>query len=489
MSLLQPTDFNIVCAVLGGFVSLFGLVSYFIKERLFLSEALIALLVGIGLGPHGANLIRPLDYASGSPERVDAITLAFTRLVLGVQLVLAGVQLPKMYLFHQRRSLGVLLGPAMLLKWGVSSVLVRLLVPGAGWITALATAACITPTDPILANNIVKGQFADAHIPPRLQQLITAESGANDGLGYPFLFAALHTLKYVAIGPGGARAAAAQWLGETVCYVVLLSVVYGAAVGWMAKELLHFAEKRKLVDRESFLVFAIALALLIVGTCGMLGSDDVLACFVAGNIFTLDDWFRLETMDDSLQPTVDMLLNMSVFLWFGAACPWRTFARIPTARLLLLAAAVILLRRPPVVLALRRWIPNVQSTREALFAGYFGPIGVSAIFYLLLTQEFLGDLERHAGVEELRHLITPVVWMCVITSVVVHGITIPFIMLGNAVPDSIGIVRFPSWNVRRRQQRRTAKASGGEENALLNADDDEEAAAGTAGYGAVAVRG
>jgi hypothetical protein len=36
---LQPTDFNIVCAVLGGFVSLFGLVSYFVKERIFLSEA------------------------------------------------------------------------------------------------------------------------------------------------------------------------------------------------------------------------------------------------------------------------------------------------------------------------------------------------------------------------------------------------------------------------------------------------------------------
>ena len=29
------------------------------------------------------------------------------------------------------------------------------------------------------------------------------------------------------------------------------------------------------------------------------------------------DWFRLETMDDSLQPTIDMLLNLSVFMWFG----------------------------------------------------------------------------------------------------------------------------------------------------------------------------
>jgi NhaP-type Na+/H+ or K+/H+ antiporter len=299
-----------------------------------------------------------------------------------------------------------------------------------GKVTALAIAACIAPTDPILANNIVKGQFADAHIPPRLQQLITAESGANDGLGYPFLFVALYILKYVIIGPGGVREVATQWVGETVFYVVLLSVAYGTVVGWIAKDLLHFAEKRKLVDRESFLVFAIALALFIVGTCGMIGSDDVLACFIAGNIFTLDDWFRLETMDDSLQPTIDMLLNMSVFLWFGAVCPWESFAEIPTGRLLLLAAAVILLSRPPVVLALRHWIPSIQSVQEGMFAGYFGPIGVSAIFYLLVAQEFLKDLDTgHERVQEMARLITPVVWMCVVTSVVVHGITIPFIMV------------------------------------------------------------
>lgn len=36
---LALTDFNIVVAVLGGFVSLFGLVSYLLKENYYLSEA------------------------------------------------------------------------------------------------------------------------------------------------------------------------------------------------------------------------------------------------------------------------------------------------------------------------------------------------------------------------------------------------------------------------------------------------------------------
>ena len=39
MPTLAVTNFNIVCATLGGFITLFGLVSYLFKERLFLSES------------------------------------------------------------------------------------------------------------------------------------------------------------------------------------------------------------------------------------------------------------------------------------------------------------------------------------------------------------------------------------------------------------------------------------------------------------------
>lgn len=37
--LVELSNFNTVCATLGGFIALFGLVSYFCKERLYLSEA------------------------------------------------------------------------------------------------------------------------------------------------------------------------------------------------------------------------------------------------------------------------------------------------------------------------------------------------------------------------------------------------------------------------------------------------------------------
>jgi hypothetical protein len=36
---LQLTNFNIIVALLGGFISLFGLVSFLLKENFYLSEA------------------------------------------------------------------------------------------------------------------------------------------------------------------------------------------------------------------------------------------------------------------------------------------------------------------------------------------------------------------------------------------------------------------------------------------------------------------
>ena len=263
---------------------------------------------------------------------------------------------------------------------------------------------------------------------------------------YPYLFLALYLIKYTSEGgagqDGGARTAIGLWFGETWGYTILLSVIYGASVGWVAKELLHWAEEKKFVDRESFLVFAITLALFIVGTCGMIGSDDVLACFIAGNTFTWDDWFRLETLDDSLQPTIDMLLNLSIFIWFGAICPWASFANndvIPIYRLIFLGILILLLRlvalrdffpniilisfrRLPIVFAMHKFIPQIEEKRQAIFVGFFGPIGVSAVFYLYISLEFLEGITvdgvQRDDAARLGDVISVVVWFLAICSIV-----------------------------------------------------------------------
>lgn len=173
----------------------------------------------------------------------------------------------------------------------------------------------------------------------------------------------------------------------------------------------------------------------------MIGSDDVLACFIAGNVFTWDDWFRLETMDDSLQPTIDMLLNVGVFMWFGAVCPWHMFVdnnAIPIYRLIPLGILVLLLRRLPMILAFHKFIHQVDDLRRALFLGFFGPIGVSAIFYLYISKEFLRDIvyegQEREDASHLSEVLDVVVWFLVVCSIVVHGLSIPLGKLGFYLP-------------------------------------------------------
>lgn len=208
--------------------------------------------LGLCVGPpyllpraQGSNTDRR---CSGTQENLDTIILYFSRLVLGVQLVLAGVQLPSRYLKKQWKPLSILLGPVMTSMWLATSLLIWALVPDLPFLHALAIGSCVTPTDPILSNVIVKGKFADHNVPKDLQQIIIAESGANDGLGYPFLFLALYLIKYIGDGgvaeSGGAGMAMGLWFGETWGYTIILSVVYGATVGWIAKELLHCESSR-----------------------------------------------------------------------------------------------------------------------------------------------------------------------------------------------------------------------------------------------------
>ncbi|KAH8164485.1 hypothetical protein CIB48_g3763 [Xylaria polymorpha] len=446
MPTLDISNFNIVVSVLGGWISLFGLVSYLLKENFYLSEALISLLAGITFGPRALNWVRPIEYA-GSADNLNDVTLFFTRLVLGVQLVLAGVQLPSRYLRREWKPLALLLGPIMAAMWLSTGLLIWALVPRLPFLHALAIGACVTPTDPVLSNVIVKGKFADHNVPKDLQKIIIAESGANDGLGYPFLFLALYLIKYIGDGgaseSGGGGLAIGLWFGETWGYTIILSVAYGAAVGWLAKRLLHYCENHKFVDRESFLVFALSLALFITGTCGLIGSDDILACFIAGNVFTWDDWFRLQTLDE---PTIDMLLNVVIFMWYGAVCPWQSFVAnnvISIGRLIPLGLLILLVRRPPFILGLYKKIPQIDGIKQATFMGFFGPIGCSAIFYLYITVNFIRTLNPENGdrprgdVANLEEAVNVIVWFMVIASVVVHGLSIPLGKLGFHLPRTI----------------------------------------------------
>lgn len=120
-----------------------------------------------------------------------------------------------------------------------------------------------------------------------------------------------------------------------------------------------------------------------------------------------------------------MLLNVTIFLWYGAVCPWELFAEntvIPLYRLIPLGILVLLLRRPIVVFVFRNFIPQLNDMKETAFMGFFGPVGVSAIFYLYITVEFLDTLKDgdgiRADVASLGETVTVVVWFIAMCSVV-----------------------------------------------------------------------
>jgi NhaP-type Na+/H+ or K+/H+ antiporter len=120
-----------------------------------------------------------------------------------------------------------------------------------------------------------------------------------------------------------------------------------------------------------------------------------------------------------------MLLNVTIFIWFGAVCPWAEFAHnnvIPIYRLIFLGILVLLLRRLPIVYAMHKYIPQIEQKRQALFVGFFGPIGVSAIFYLYVSLEFLRKIKVDGEVREdaqfLIEVMNVVIWFLCICSIV-----------------------------------------------------------------------
>ncbi|KAG9299323.1 hypothetical protein G9A89_013971 [Geosiphon pyriformis] len=441
---MQLFDFSpplVAYTLLGGFIVLYALVSLILKEKLYISEALVATLMGLIIGPACLNLVDPTQW-----EQKDGFTMELTRVVLAIQVMTAAVNLPRTYIKRHALSMFIMLFPVMLFMWLVSGTIIYLFISDAKLTEALLIAACVTPTDPILANSVVQGSFAEKHIPTQIRHLLSAESGANDGMGYPFLYFALFLLQ----SPQDTLSAIRKWVYIVWGYDILFSVIIGFAIGWTARKLLRMAESRDWIDKESFLSFSFALAIFVLGAVSMLGSDALLACFVAGTLFSWDDWFRQETQDAHLQDVIDLLLNLTIFIYIGAILPWSSFQSesLSLKHLIPMSFLILIFRRLPAVVGLMKFIPAIRTFKEAVFAGYFGPIGVGAIFLAMTVQneiektfwEYPKNSVDEEGLARTRELVFPIVAFIVLSSVIVHGITIPILNIGS----HIDIERFPS---------------------------------------------
>lgn len=434
---LSITDPHLVYIILGGFTSLFMLCSSVIKERMYIGEATVATLCGVIFGPYAANLINPESWGS-----VDIVTIEFSRLVLVVQCFAVGVELPKYYMEKHWRSVAFLLIPVMTFGWLITALFVWWLIQPLNFLESMVVAACVTATDPVLASSVVgKGKFAK-RVPKHLRDLLSAESGCNDGMAFPFIYLSL----YLIHDNQNARDVSFHWIVYTILYECIFGAVYGFIIGYLARHGIKYAEEHELIDRESFLVFYFVLALFCAGSGSILGVDDLLVGFAAGVGFSNDGWFTQKTEESSVSNVIDLLINLAYFVYFGTIIPWNAFndgnLGLQAWRLAVLAIFIILFRRIPAMMALKPLIPDIKTWREALFAGHFGPMGVGAIFVAMLAR---AELETGEPVPldklppdssphyTLIATVWPIVSFIVVASIIVHGSSIAVFTLGKRI--------------------------------------------------------
>ena len=389
---------NITLFMVGAVVLAVGLLSAPIK-RSFLSVPLVALLAGVLLGPAVFGVVDPREWGDQTLILEQA-----ARLTVAISLMEIALRLPKGYPFGNWRSLLVLLGPVMVLMFVVSGLLAYAILGVSFW-AAMLIGAIVTPTDPVVASSIVQGGVANENLPARLRHLLSGESGSNDGLAYPFVFLAILMIQEP---PGQA---VFQWITRIILWEVLGAVVIGALIGYAAGKALEWARRRGEIRDPSFLAYSIALALMALGSTRLVGTDGILAVFAAGIAFNLAISAGTEEREDQIDEAVNRFFVLPIFVLLGLSLPWGEWAALGWKGPVL-AALILLLRRPPWVLLFSGRVPGMRGAQDGLFAGWFGPVGVAALYYAALSEKLVG-LEEAWVVGSL----------VISASVLVHGVS------------------------------------------------------------------
>ncbi|MCC6145903.1 MAG: cation:proton antiporter, partial [Candidatus Hydrogenedentes bacterium] len=313
-------------------------------------------------------------------------------------------RLPDYYIARNISPLLVMIGIVMPLMWIISSAIVWAFIGTSFWV-ALLIGGILTPTDPVLASSIISGELAEESIPQRIRNIVSAESGANDGLALPFV---MLSILFLTKAPAEALSA---FLVTVLIWEVGGALAIGLGIGLLAGFLLRRAERLQIPGQVAFLTMGVAMSVFALGFVKWLGGDGILAAFVAGVAFNAVVRSRLESRLEDVQEVASRFFLLPIFVFFGSALPWERWWDLGW-RGLALAAAILLLRRIPPLLLLYRGVRPIYNRYDALFVGWFGPIGVAALFYATLALR-----EAHV---EMAWVVGSLV---ICASVLVHGVT------------------------------------------------------------------
>lgn len=358
------------------------------------SEPLIALVAGVILGPAVTGVLDLPDIVR------DQSTLhTGAEILLGISVMGVALRYPFSAIRQHWKKLTLLLVVALPAMALISTGLAMWTV-GLPLAAALLLGTAICPTDPVLASSAVTGDDAEKDLPEQDRQLLSLESGANDGLALPLVLVAL-----VVATPLTAGSAASE-----IGWQIIGALVVGVVAGVSAAKALHFSERHHSVENGPVLMFTLLLTLLVLGVSGLISVNGVFAAFVAGLAFNRTSAGEERRVEVEIDEAVNQFAVLPFFIAFGAMLPWEQWGQLGWTAVGL-TVAVLVLRRPPVIFALMR--PLGLRAHNAAFLGWFGPVGVAAVFYLTEEASRAGPDSVLLGLGTL----------IVAASTVTHGVT------------------------------------------------------------------
>ncbi|KRE99288.1 sodium:proton antiporter [Nocardioides sp. Soil777] len=338
-----------------------------------------------------------LDLVDGSSD-VETVT-PLVEVTLVWVLFSDAARLPFQQLRRDRgrylRLLAVGLPLTILSGWLVADWL----FPGLGLWLALLVGAALAPTDAALGIPVVTNPL----VPARIRQLITVESGLNDGIATPVVMLAI----------AGAAAAAglehAEGAGGAALELVL-GVAVGVIVGGAGGAALRWARRHRLAAESFAGIAVLALALLSYACAIVLDGNGFVAAFCGGLAFGVFAGRRAPAELEFLEQTGTLLASL-VWMAFGAIAVPITVDAIDATTVLYAVLSLTVIRMVPVAVAS---IGAGLDLRTILFVGWFGPRGLASLVFALLALEALGS---HA--DEAVAILTTTVLL----SVLAHGLT------------------------------------------------------------------
>ncbi len=313
------------------------------------------------------------------------------------------------------------IGGVALLGWSVMG-----LAPA----SALLLGAALSPTDPVLASDVqVEGPTAfdedDGEVDEEdeVRFALTSEAGLNDGLAFPFVYAAILTVTAGSVTEWGLR-----WLAWELAGKVVIGVLVGIAVGWLLAKLAFRspAPTLRLAETGEPLL-ALAAVLLSYGAAEVAQGYGFLAVFACALTLRASERGHdyHARMHESIE-RLERLLTLSVLLLLGSALT-NTLLGDLTWRGAVVGVALIFLVRPITGLFALRVGPfgdrlggRSLTRAEERATAWFGVRGVGCLYYLAYAASE-AEFER---VDELW----ATAGFAIAVSVLVHGMTATPIM-------------------------------------------------------------